>query len=39
MLCVNDVYLCKYMYYLIMVEFDKEGLFFCRYYKFKIKLN
>lgn len=31
MLCVINVYVCKYMYYLIMVEFDKEV--------FKIKLN
>lgn len=34
MLCANDVHLRKYMYYPTMAESDKEGLLFCRLYRF-----
>lgn len=34
MLCVINVHLRKYMDYPTMAESDKEGLLFCRLYKF-----
>lgn len=34
MWCAINVHLRKYMYYPTMAESDKEGLLFCRLYKF-----